>query len=74
MGTREFTWQIYRELALLHKEKGEIKKALSNFRNSIETIRQITESIDGDDVKTSYLSVPFRKRVFEEIKDLKNSS
>ncbi len=73
MGTRETTWQIYRELALLYKDKGDINKALSNYRDSIETIRQITESIDGDELKTSYLSLPFRKRVFDEIKQLKKS-
>ena len=73
MGTREFTWQIYRELALNYRDKGNLNKALTNFRNSIETIRQITESIDGDEIKTSYLSVPFRKRVFDEIKELKKS-
>ena len=70
MGTREFTWQIYRELALFYRDKEDINNAMANFRNSIETIRQITESIDGDEIKTSYLSVPFRKRVFDEIKEL----
>jgi tetratricopeptide (TPR) repeat protein len=74
MGTRETTWQLYRELALCHKANGEINKALANYRDSVETIRQITESIDGDKLKTSYLSVPFRKRVFDEIKSLKKST
>jgi tetratricopeptide (TPR) repeat protein len=73
MGTRETTWQIYRQLALYYKANGKINKSLSNYRDSIETIRQITESIDGDKLKTSYLSVPFRKRVFDEIKALKKS-
>ena len=27
--------------------------------------------IDGEELKTSYLSLPFRKRVFDEIKGLK---
>lgn len=71
MGTREYTWQIQRELALYHKDTGEIHKALSFYKDAIETIKQITESIDGEELKLSYLSVPFRKRVFDEIKALK---
>lgn len=74
MGTRETTWQIYRELALYYKDIEKINEAISNYRNSIETIRQITESIDGDKLKKSYLSVPFRKRVFGEIKRMKRST
>ncbi|MDZ7859335.1 MAG: protein kinase [Candidatus Krumholzibacteriota bacterium] len=72
MGTRETTWQLYRQLALYYRANGQINETISNYRNSIETIRQITESIEGDKLKTSYLSVPFRKRVFDEIRELKN--
>lgn len=71
MGTRETTWQIQRELALYHEGRGELDKALSFYRDAVETIKQITESIDNEKLKTSYLDVPFRKRVFAEIKALK---
>jgi tetratricopeptide (TPR) repeat protein len=71
MGTREITWQIHRELALYYKDRGEPHKALSCYRDAVETIKQITETIDEEELKMSYLGVPFRKRVFDEIKALK---
>jgi hypothetical protein len=71
MFTREYTWQIQRELALYHKNKGELHKALQYYRDAIDMIKEITETIDGDEVKASYLALPFRKRVFDEIKQLK---
>ncbi|MBN2183863.1 MAG: protein kinase [Candidatus Krumholzibacteriota bacterium] len=73
MGTRENTWQIQRQLALYHFRSGNINKAVSMYRETIETIKQITESVPGEEIKRSYLSLPFRKRVFEEIKSLKSS-
>jgi len=71
MFTREYTWQIQRELALYHKDRGELHKALQYYRDAIDMIKEITETIDGDELKASYLALPFRKRVFDEIKDLK---
>lgn len=71
MGTRETTWQVQREFALYYKDQGELSKALSYYGDAVETIKQITESIDEEELKLSYLDVPFRKRVFTEIKDLK---
>ena len=71
MFTREYTWQIQRELALYHKDRGELHKALQYYRDAIDMIKEITETIDGDEVKASYLALPFRKRVFDEIKQLK---
>jgi serine/threonine protein kinase/tetratricopeptide (TPR) repeat protein len=71
MGTRETTWQIQREFALYHKDRGEPHKALAYYKDAIETIKQITETIDEEEIKMSYLEVPFRKRVFDEIKELK---
>jgi tetratricopeptide (TPR) repeat protein len=71
MFTREFTWQIQRELALHNIDKGELHKALQYYRDAIDMIKEITETIDGEELKTSYLSLPFRKRVFDEIKALK---
>jgi tetratricopeptide (TPR) repeat protein len=71
MGTREITWQIHREFALYYKDRGEPHKALSCYRDAVETIKQITETIDEEELKMSYLAVPFRKRVFDEIKALK---
>ncbi len=70
MGTRETTWQIQRELALYHKGQEEPHKALAYYRDAVETIRQITETIDEEELRLSYLQVPFRKRVFTEIKNL----
>jgi serine/threonine protein kinase/tetratricopeptide (TPR) repeat protein len=70
MGTRETTWQIQRELALYHQDQDEPHKALAYYRDAVETIKQITETIDEEDLKLSYLQVPFRKRVFSEIKTL----
>jgi tetratricopeptide (TPR) repeat protein len=72
MGTRETTWQVQREFALYYKDRGEPHKALAYYKESVETIKQITETIDQEELKMSYLGVPFRKRVFEEIKDLKH--
>jgi tetratricopeptide (TPR) repeat protein len=71
MGTREITWQIQREYALYHKDQGEPHKALTYYRDAIETIKQITETIDEEELRLSYLQVPFRRRVFDEIKHLK---
>jgi tetratricopeptide (TPR) repeat protein len=70
MGTRETTWQIQRELALYHKAQDEPHRALAFYRDAVETIKQITETIDEEELKLSYLQVPFRKRVFSEIKNL----
>jgi serine/threonine protein kinase len=72
MGTREITWQIQRESALYHKDEGEPHKALAYYRDAIETIKQITETIDEEELRLSYLEVPFRRRVFNEIRDLKS--
>ena len=71
IGTREITWQIQREYALHHRDCGELHKALAGYKDAVETIRQITETIDEDELRASYLDVPFRKRVFDEIKELK---
>jgi tetratricopeptide (TPR) repeat protein len=70
MGTRETTWQIQREFALYYKDKGEPHKALASYKDAIETIKQITETIDDEELRLSYLQVPFRNRVFNEIKSL----
>ncbi len=72
MGTREITWQIQREFALYHKDESEPHKALAYYRDAIETIKQITETIDEEELRLSYLEVPFRRRVFNEIRDLKS--
>lgn len=74
MGTRETTWQIQREFALYYKDKGEPHKALAQYKDAIETIKQITETIDEEELRLSYLQVPFRRRVFDEIKDLKRAA
>ena len=71
MGTRETTWQIQRETALYYLGKEKLSEALSYYKDAIETIKQITESIEDESLKISYLSLPFRKRVFDEIKILK---
>jgi tetratricopeptide (TPR) repeat protein len=70
MGTRETTWQIQREFALYYKDKGEPHRALASYKDAIETIKQITETIDEEELRLSYLQVPFRNRVFNEIKSL----
>ena len=70
MGTRETTWQIQRELAQYNKYIGEYHKSLSCYRDAIETLKQITESIDDEKTKISYLAVPFRNRIFKEIKNI----
>jgi len=69
--TREQTWQIQREMALYYKDKRQFKRALKYYKDAVETIKQITESIPTEEIKLSYLEVPFRKRVFDEIKELK---
>jgi len=69
--TREQTWQIQREMALYYRDKGQFKRALKYYKDAVETIKQITESIPTEEIKLSYLEVPFRKRVFDEIKELK---
>jgi len=71
MGTRENTWQIQRELALYHRDRSEYGKAIDYFQDAIETLKQITETLDEEELKISYLEVPSRKRIFDEIKDLK---
>jgi len=71
MGARELTWKIQRELALYHLDRGEIQNTLMYLSDEIDTIKQITESIDNEDIKISYLSVPIRKRAFSEVKLIK---
>ena len=71
MGTREITWQIQREFALYYKDRGEPHKALAYYKDAVETIKQITETIDKEELRMSYLEVPFRRRVFDEIKALR---
>jgi tetratricopeptide (TPR) repeat protein len=55
MGTRETTWQIQREYALYHKERGELHKALAFYKDTLETIKQITETITEEELRLSYL-------------------
>jgi len=74
MGTREITWQIQREFALYYKGRDELHRALSHYKDTVDTIKQITETIDEEELKMSYLEVPFRKRVFDEIKNLKREA
>jgi len=69
--TREQTWQIQREMALYYRGKGQYRRALKYYKDAVEITKQITESIPTEEIKLSYLEVPFRKRVFEEIKELK---
>lgn len=73
MGTREYTWQIQRELSLYYKEIGAIQLALRYYKDASDTLKQITESIETEEDKLSYLSLPIRRRVFNEIKELKQS-
>ena len=58
-------------MALYYRDKGQFKRALKYYKDAVETIKQITESIPTEEIKISYLEVPFRKRVFDEIKELK---
>jgi tetratricopeptide (TPR) repeat protein len=74
MGTRETTWQIQRELALHHRDRGEYRKALDYFQDAIETLKQITETLDEEELKVSYLEVPIRKRIFDEIKEMRRQT
>jgi len=74
MGTREITWQIQREFALYYKGRDELHRAISHYKDTVDTIKQITETIDEEELKMPYLEVPFRKRVFDEIKNLKREA
>jgi len=71
IGTREYTWLIQRALALNYKKLGELDKTKMYYNDAVETIKQIMEYIEGENLKMSYLSVPIRKRVFNEIRSLK---
>lgn len=74
MGTREMTWQLQRELALYHNDRGEPHKAMEYYQDAIDTLKQITETLDDEELRTSYLEVPIRLRVFNEIKELRARS
>ena len=71
IGTKEITWQIQREFGLYYKETGNINIALNYYKDAINTIKEITETIEDESYKASYLAVPIRKRVFDEIKAIK---
>ena len=74
MGTREITWQIQRELALYHRDRSEYHKALGYFQDAVEMLKQITETLDEEELKVSYLETPLRKRIFDEIKELRKQT
>lgn len=72
MGTREITWQLQRELALYHRDRGEAGRAMEYYQDAIDTLKQITETLDDEKLRVSYLQVPVRNRVFDEIRELRS--
>jgi len=70
-GTREWTWQIQFELARLYKQAGDISNSVKYCRESINTLKEITESFDNPEQISSYLQVPLRAQVFDFVKSLK---
>ncbi|MBN1883973.1 MAG: protein kinase [Candidatus Krumholzibacteriota bacterium] len=73
MQTAEITWMIQREIARRHVAANDIFHALRFFKDAVETLKRITETIDDEETRFSCLTVPLRRRVFDEIKDLKRS-
>jgi len=73
-GTRELTWQIQFHLAQHYKDVGDISNSVKYCRESINTLKEITESFDNSDQIYSYLQVPLRHQVFEFVKSLKSQS
>jgi hypothetical protein len=71
-GTREWTWQIQFHLARLYKEAGDISNSVKYCRESINTLKEITESFDNPEQISSYLQVPLRTQVFDFVKSLKS--
>jgi tetratricopeptide (TPR) repeat protein len=71
-GTREWTWQIQFELARLYKQAGDISNSVKYCRESINTLKEITESFDNSEQISSYLQVPLRAQVFDFVKSLKS--
>jgi len=71
-GTREWTWQIQFHLARLYREAGDISNSVKYCRESINTLKEITESFDDPDQTSSYLQVPLRRQVFDFVKSLRS--
>ncbi len=71
-GTREWTWQIQFELARLYKQAGDISNSVKYSRESINTLKEITEAFDNSEQISSYLQVPLRTQVFDFVKSLKS--
>ncbi len=71
-GTREWTWQIQFQLARLYKQAGDISNSVKYCRESINTLKEITESFDDSEQISSYLQVPLRTQVFDFVKSLRS--
>jgi tetratricopeptide (TPR) repeat protein len=70
-GTRELTWQIQFQLAQHYKNVGDISASIKYCRESINTLKEITESLNDSNQIYSYLKVPLRQQVFCFVKSLK---
>ena len=70
-GTREMTWQIQRALAEYHLRSGNLHEASNYYRAAVATLKQITEPFQDERMVRSYLDVPLRHRLFEEIHALR---
>jgi tetratricopeptide (TPR) repeat protein len=66
----EILWMVYRELALAFQKLGNSSMVVKSYKDSINTLKRITEKFENEKHAISYLSVPIRKRVFDEIKQL----
>ena len=69
-GTRELTWQIQFQLARHYKKVDDISNSVKYCRESMNILKEITESFDNSDQIYSYLQVPLRQKVFDFVKNL----
>ena len=64
----EMSWQLYREIALIHQKMGDDGKAREYWEKASKVLKQITNRLEEDDLKYSYMRHPKRLEVMRNLR------
>jgi len=67
----ETTWPILSAIARYWARQKRYRPALENYQKALQLIKQALANISQPDLKTAYVLSPVRRRLFKEIKRLK---
>lgn len=71
VNTAETTWPILSAIARYWTRQKKYRPALENYQRALQLIKQALGNISQPDLKTAYVLSPARRRLFKEIKSLK---